>query len=244
MLKYKNYFALLAVVLMVLAFAACTRSANPDAASVTEPTETAEGGVQPTADEVMGQLELFVTQTAAASQGLDAQPTAQPPTGETPSSGTDTAETGPVPTEAPPTEDAQSVPTATPEPTQEPVPTAVTVPTATPGIPKSYTLKGGEHVYCISRRFNVNPNEVLRLNGMGSGSLVYAGMTLKLPQTGNPFPGNRALLAHPTTYTVKSGDTIYSVACQFGDVSPEAIAYANGLSEPYRISAGQQLNIP
>ncbi len=34
------------------------------------------------------------------------------------------------------------------------------------------------------------------------------GYNLKIPQTGNTFFGQRALLSHPTSYTVVAGDTI------------------------------------
>jgi LysM repeat protein len=120
----------------------------------------------------------------------------------------------------------------------------VPVPSPTPGLPNTYVLKTGEHPYCIARRFNVDPIEMLRASGLGTNSTVYAGMELTIPQSGNPFPAERSLLPHPDTYTVSSGETIYSIACQYGDVSPEAIAFANSLSEPYQLSSGQQLHIP
>ena len=54
----------------------------------------------------------------------------------------------------------------------------------------------------------------------------------------------RSLLDHPTQYTVVSGDTIYTVACAFGDVDPNAIIFANNLSEPYDLTPGQTIHIP
>ena len=120
------------------------------------------------------------------------------------------------------------------------------VPTGIPTIqpPNSYTLHTGEYIYCIARRFDVNPAELLAANGSNTASVVYAGLTLNIPQTGNPFPGQRAILKHPAMVTVSSGETIYSIACQYGDVTPEAIAYANNLQSPYTLQAGQQLIIP
>jgi LysM repeat protein len=122
-------------------------------------------------------------------------------------------------------------------------PTATTIPAGSK--PASYTLQQGEFVYCIARRFNVDPDEVLSLNGLSDSQTIYPGLTIKIPQTGNSFPGNRTLSAHPTTYTVSStGETVFSVACAFGDVDPAAIAQANNISVNSALSAGQTLSIP
>jgi LysM repeat protein len=148
-----------------------------------------------------------------------------------------------VPTAAPPTGGSEVQPTAVPQ-VAAATATRAPLPTPTPGKPSSWTLQTGEFPYCIARRFNVNPSELLRLNGLSTDSLVFAGMTLKIPQTGDTFPGSRSLKSRPTNYTVAAGDNIYSIACQFGDADPYAIAAANGLTSPYRLNAGQSLYIP
>lgn len=123
--------------------------------------------------------------------------------------------------------------------------TATPAVTATPsGVPSSYTLREGEHPYCIARRFDIDPNQLLAVNGLTPSSQPDPGFTLTIPQDTSGFPPPRALREHPTTYTVQPGDTIYIIACLFGDVRPSAIAEANGLSEPYNVSAGTVLNIP
>ncbi|MGE5465232.1 MAG: LysM peptidoglycan-binding domain-containing protein [Syntrophothermus sp.] len=118
--------------------------------------------------------------------------------------------------------------------------------TSVPGTrPASYTLQSGEFVYCIARRFNINPDETLSLNGLYDGQMVYPGLVLKIPQTGSPFPGDRMLQNHPTTYVVaSSNETLSSIACKFGDVDPNSIASANGLSAGAALTAGQSLSIP
>ncbi len=122
-------------------------------------------------------------------------------------------------------------------------PTATTIPAGSK--PATYTLQQGEFVYCIARRFNVDPDEVLSLNGLIDSQTIYPGLTIKIPQTGNPFPGNRTLSTHPATYTVSStGETVFSVACAFGDVDPAAIAQANNISVNASLSVGQTLSIP
>lgn len=109
--------------------------------------------------------------------------------------------------------------------------------------PATYTLQDGEFPYCIARRFDVDPDQLLSLNGLVDGQTLYAGAVLKIPQSGN-FPGSRALRNHPTTYTASSGDTIPGIACLFGDVDPSSIASANGLSVGATLTSGQQLSIP
>jgi LysM repeat protein len=122
-----------------------------------------------------------------------------------------------------------------------------TQPTALPpgSRPSTHALQKGEFPYCIARRFDVNPQELLNLNRLASGNLYYANLTLQIPQTGNPFPPPRSLKPHPATYTVVSSDqTVAGVACLFGDVYPSAIAQASGISESATLTAGQVLTIP
>jgi len=53
-----------------------------------------------------------------------------------------------------------------------------------------------------------------------------------------PTPGQ-----NPVRYTVKAGDTLYSIARAFG-MSPSAIQEANGIADPNLVKAGQVLTIP
>lgn len=125
----------------------------------------------------------------------------------------------------------------------EPAVAATPYPTSTPGKPSTWLLQQGEFPYCIARRFNVDPVELLTLNGMNMDSLPQVGVTLKIPASGT-FPGTRALKAHPTTYTVLAGETVYQIACRFGDVDPNVILAANGITAGTALKAGQVLQIP
>jgi LysM repeat protein len=147
-----------------------------------------------------------------------------------------------VPSENPP---ASQIPEATsvpevPAPTSAPI---VYVTTTPGGPPASYTLEQGEFPFCIARRFNVNMAEMLSLNGLTTGSFFYAGQVLQIPQTGNPFDGTRALHDHPTTYKIQSGDTLNTIACYFGDVSPDLISLQNDLHST-DLPVGEVLIIP
>jgi LysM repeat protein len=123
----------------------------------------------------------------------------------------------------------------------------ITTPVATSVVnaPGTYTLQAGEFPYCLARRFNINPDQLTSANGITESTVLYPGKTLTIPQSASPFPGERAWHDHPTTYTVPSADTtLYGVACWFGDVLPQDIASANGLTLSSTLTVGQQLSIP
>ncbi len=121
------------------------------------------------------------------------------------------------------------------------VPSTFVVPA---NVPATYTLQSGEWPFCIARRFNINPDDLAALNGLLDSQVVQPGLVLQIPQTGT-FPGSRAWHNHPDTYTVDfSTETLYSIACYYGDVYPEAIAQANNLPVNTVLSVGQQLSIP
>jgi LysM repeat protein len=237
-MKTSRVYPYLLAALLVIVSLACVRSIpNPNA---TQPAEGTEESVPADATDVMNQIYLFATQTAMGPGGVPGTPGAQttpgaqatPGAGETQGAGTAQA-----------TQPGQQVPGTT-QPTAQPAP-ATPLPQPPPlVVPATYTLQRGEFPFCIARRFNVDPGELLRINGLSSYSVFHTGMVLRIPQTGNSFPGNRALQPHPATYTVGGGDTIHTIACAFGDVDPDAIAYVNGLTPPYRLTVGQVLQIP
>jgi LysM repeat protein len=157
------------------------------------------------------------------------------PTAAAPGTPTNAASAPATPVPATP-ESATAAPVTPSAPITTPVPAGVRPPT--------YTLQNGEFPYCIARRFNVDPEALISASNLVDPDVYYAGLKLTIPQSG-AFPGDPMLLAHPTTYTVLSGDeTVYSVACKFGNVYPEAIASASSISVSAKLTAGQKLQIP
>lgn len=132
-------------------------------------------------------------------------------------------------------------PTSTPEPTDDA--TSDTEP-VTYAVPDSYTIHKGEFVYCLARRFDINPVDIINYNGLESGAILYPGNTIQIPSNSRPYLGDRALQYHPTEYTVIPGDTLYSISCLFGDVDPRAIAAANDLDVDQALTSGTVLQIP
>ncbi|MFN2271419.1 MAG: LysM peptidoglycan-binding domain-containing protein [Anaerolineae bacterium] len=64
-----------------------------------------------------------------------------------------------------------------------------------------------------------------------------------VPPTAAPVPTTAPSTGGTVTYIVQRGDTLYSIARRYG-TTVEAIAAANGITNPNLIRVGQQLTIP
>jgi len=142
--------------------------------------------------------------------------------------------------EATATPEEADTPTDTPEPEETDEAVVVT----DYAVPDSYTLHQGEFVYCLARRFNILPEDIMDYNDIKSGTIFYPGETINIPSSPRSYVGNRALQYHPSSYTVVYGDTVYSISCLYGDVDPRAIASANDLDIDQVLSPGTVLQIP
>ena len=113
-------------------------------------------------------------------------------------------------------------------------------------VPSSYSLQKGEFPFCIARRFDIDPGELLTANGLtlDQGQIYQPGLVLTIPQNADHFPPPRALHTHPSTWTVDPGDTFNSIACWYGDVTPDAIAAANNMAVTATLTTGATLTIP
>jgi LysM repeat protein len=215
--KVSKLFTLVALVLL-LTLSGCRLAASQKPAA----TPTTElGFMTPNA------VNELATQTAQAKEG----PAVATNTPEAPAGG-EQAGGGvePTATTAPAAAQAQ--------------PAAQTIPTLER--PATYALQPGEWPICIARRFDVNLSDLFSLNGLTMDSKPAAGAVLKLPSGGNwnsAAHGSRAW-HEGSSYTVKAGDTVYTIACYFGDVSPQAILAANNLGGPGDIKSGMALKIP
>jgi LysM repeat protein len=228
MSKKTVLYAMLILVLAV-SLSACQRSASSEPVGTPTAGSASQGPVE-TSSDPMEMLRRFATQTAQAMSG-----TVQPVgVTTTPYAGTPQATV------------ANGTPAVAFTPvfaTQTSIPNTAVPPVTTK--PSSYTLQEGEYPFCIARRFNVDQSELLSINGLSSSGQYYPGLVLKIPQTGNPFVGARSLLPRPAKYTVLSGDTIYGIACKYGDTDPIInIAAANNLVAPYTLKTGTILTIP
>jgi len=99
----------------------------------------------------------------------------------------------------------------------------------------SYTVKTGDSLFLIANRFGVTVSALRSANGL-SHDWIYPGDTLRIPTSATtPAPSG-------STYTVKTGDSLFLIANRFG-VTVGALRSANGLSHDW-IYPGEVLRIP
>ena len=97
----------------------------------------------------------------------------------------------------------------------------------------SHTVRPGDTVNRLALYYGVTAQAIINANGLRAPYIIYVGQTLRIPRNAPT----------PTYYTVKRGDTVYSIARQLG-VTAQALIAANGLRPPYTIYPGQVLQIP
>jgi len=95
-----------------------------------------------------------------------------------------------------------------------------------------YTVKSGDTLYSIARKYNLSVDELKKLNNLTSNSLSI-GQKLKISSTETDTE---------TTYTVVKGDSLYSIANKFG-TTVNNLKDINNLTSN-NLSIGQGLKIP
>lgn len=143
-----------------------------------------------------------------------------------------------------PTLEPTATPTATETPTPVPTETPTSPPTATP-IPgrTTYKVKSGDTLSSIADQFGISWQDLASANGLNSRSTLRVGQELIVPLPGGSQAPAPTASQGATTYTVKSGDSLSSIAQRYG-ITWQELAQANGLTASSRLSVGQKLIIP
>lgn len=94
----------------------------------------------------------------------------------------------------------------------------------------NHTVAPGDSLYKIAYNYNTTLENILKFNSIPNINLIYPGQNIVVP------------LSPPEAiiYTVKAGDTVYSIARRYGTFIDNIIRF-NYLTPPYTIYPGQQL---
>ena len=107
-----------------------------------------------------------------------------------------------------------------------------------------YTVRWGDTLIGIGRRFGVAPATLASTNGIQNADRILAGQVLNVPARGGGGAVGAAGASAPGIFhVVRSGENLAGLARRFG-TTPSAISAANGLTNPNRIGIGQRLVIP
>jgi LysM repeat protein len=136
--------------------------------------------------------------------------------------------------------------------TKPTAPPAATPPRSTAS---TYVIVRGDTLSSIAARHHVATQALLNANGLSWTSIIYPGQKLAIPGTSSPAkpatpaaPPKTTPSANPastksSTYTIKSGDTLSSIA-KAHSTTVEKLLAANNLSWTSTIYAGKKLIIP
>jgi len=104
----------------------------------------------------------------------------------------------------------------------------------------THTIRAGETLWDLAQRFGSSVDALARANGISNPNLVVAGTKIRIS---GGRSGAGAAVAGGATHTVSAGETLSGIAARFG-VSVEALARANGISNPNLVVAGTSLVVP
>lgn len=102
-----------------------------------------------------------------------------------------------------------------------------------------YTVKSGDTLYSIARKYNISVESIKNLNNLTTNNLRI-GQKLKIPSKQNTT--SPSINNGTNTYTVKKGDTLYSIARANG-TTVDILKSLNNLSSN-SLSVGDKLKLP
>jgi membrane-bound lytic murein transglycosylase D len=105
-----------------------------------------------------------------------------------------------------------------------------------------HTVRRGDSLYSIARRYNSSVSAIRQANGL-RGSLIRPGQTLVVPRFGYTTAQPDRRIASDGSYVVQRHDTLWDIARSF-DTSVNRLCAANGLERWQPIHPGQRLRIP
>lgn len=108
-----------------------------------------------------------------------------------------------------------------------------------PTTSQRYTVRSGDTLYAIALRYNTTVARIAAVNNISNTSLIRVGQVLTIS---GPGGGTTPPPATSVTYTVRSGDTLYSIALRH-NTTVARIVSANNITNPNLIRVGQVLTI-
>jgi membrane-bound lytic murein transglycosylase D len=103
-----------------------------------------------------------------------------------------------------------------------------------------YRVRAGETLNSIARRHGMPVSTLARLNNLGAQDTLVKGQRLVIKATTRRYRDEGVISGRRLLYTVRRGDTVYSISRQF-QVSVPQLKSWNGLNQHHQIKAGKRL---
>ena len=104
-----------------------------------------------------------------------------------------------------------------------------------------YQIKSGETIESLSKKLNIDSDELRRLNGIGDSATIKEGSYIIIP---NKIVNiNDSSDNNYKKYIVKSGDNLYTID-RINDIDYKTLVRLNGLKEDDYIYPNQEIIIP
>jgi LysM repeat protein len=119
--------------------------------------------------------------------------------------------------------------------------------------PPTYAVQSGDTLSALAAQWGTTVNDIAVANNLTDVNYLYIGQELVVPgglaapAVATPSEGTSnnapSATASGTEYTIQSGDSLWSLARRFG-TTVDAIAEANGISNPAYVRIGDTIIIP
>jgi membrane-bound lytic murein transglycosylase D len=103
-----------------------------------------------------------------------------------------------------------------------------------------YRVRAGETLSSIARSHGIPVSTLARLNNIGASDSLSKGQRLVIKASARRYREEGTQAGRRVLYTVRSGDTVYSISRQF-QVTAAQLKIWNGLNKHHQIRAGQRL---
>ena len=97
-----------------------------------------------------------------------------------------------------------------------------------------YVIKQGDTLEGISKKFNITPSNLYKLNGFNSDFVLKTGNQIIVPKNNNQYF---------YYYTIKQGDNLYGISKKY-HINEDLLAQINGLEKNDYIYPNQVIAIP
>src|SRR5690606_24658011 len=104
----------------------------------------------------------------------------------------------------------------------------------------TYTVKKGDTLSHIAKRFGTTVNELVRLNNIKNPNLIYVGQKLKINGTASSKNTSNSKAQY---YTVKKGDTLSHIAARYKTSVSKLVKLNPSIKNPNLIFPGQKIRV-